>query len=120
MMTDQERGLAEARARVIKALAHPSRIYMVARLSSGDASVGELVKAVGDDVSTISKHLSILRQAGLLSDRKEGNRVLYSLRCPCIMEFIHCVDDVIVKDAERGLACVAPHAQTARTVSEDV
>jgi ArsR family transcriptional regulator len=119
MMTDQERSLAEARARVIKALAHPSRIYMVARLSSGDASVGELVKAVGDDVSTISKHLAILRQAGLLSDRKDGNRVLYSLRCPCIMEFIHCVDDVIVEDAERGLACVAPHARTARAVPED-
>lgn len=119
MMTEQERSLAETRSRVIKALAHPSRIYMVARLAAGDASVGELVKAVGDDVSTISKHLAILRQAGVLSDRKDGNRVLYTLRCPCIMGFIHCIDDVILEDAERGLACVAPHSRTAGTVSED-
>lgn len=119
MMSNQERNLAEARARVIKALAHPSRIYMVARLSSGDASVGELVEAVGDDVSTISKHLTILKQSGLLSDRKVGNRVLYSLRCPCIMEFIHCIDDVIVEDAERGLACVIPHASTALAATEE-
>jgi len=118
MMKDQERALADARARVIKALGHPTRIYMVARLSIGDASVGELVDAVGDDVSTISKHLAILRQAGILSDRKDGNRVLYTLRCPCIMQFIHCIDDVIVKDAERGLACVLPHSLTERTVAE--
>ncbi len=108
MMQEQDRNLAEKRASVIKALAHPSRIYIVARLSSGDASVGELVDDIGSDVSTVSKHLSILKRSGLLADRKEGNRVLYSLRCPCIMEFIHCIDDIIVEDAERGLACVRP------------
>ncbi len=106
MMTDLERNLAEARSRVIKALAHPTRIYMASRLSEGDASVGELVEAVGDDVSTISKHLSVMKQAGLVRDHKEGNRVLYTLLCPCIMQFIHCIDDVIVDDARRGLACV--------------
>lgn len=108
MMTERERLLAETRARVIKAMGHPSRIYMVARLAEGDASVGELVEAIGSDVSTVSKHLAVLRQAGLLSDRKKGSRVLYTLRCPCIMEFIHCVDDVILRDAERGLSCVLP------------
>ena len=110
MMTNQERNLAEARARVIKALGHPSRIFMVARLSRGDASVGELVEEIGADVSTVSKHLTIMRQAGLLSDRKEGNRVLYTLRCPCIMQFIHCIDDVVLQEAERGIACLAPQA----------
>ncbi len=118
MMTKQERNLAEARSRVIKALGHPSRIFMVARLSEGDASVGELVEAIGADVSTVSKHLSIMRQAGLLADRKEGNRVLYTLRCPCIMQFIHCIDDVVLEEAERGLACILPHSSAAATVTE--
>jgi ArsR family transcriptional regulator len=108
MMQERDRILAKKRALVIKALAHPSRIYVVARLARGDASVGELVDDIGSDVSTVSKHLSVLKQAGLLHDRKEGNRVLYSLRCPCIVEFIHCIDDVIVEDAERGLSCVRP------------
>jgi ArsR family transcriptional regulator len=106
MLTERDKDLAAERARVIKALAHPSRIYMVARLSSGDASVGELVEAVGADVSTVSKHLSILRQAGILTDRKEGNRVLYSLKCPCIMQFIRCIDDIILKEAQDGLSCL--------------
>ncbi len=119
MMTDQERRLAEGRARVIKAMGHPARIYMVARLASADASVGELAQAIGSDISTVSKHLTILRQAGILSDRKEGNRVLYALRCPCIMQFVHCIDDVILEEAERGLACVItpPRAAAAAAAS---
>ncbi len=116
MMTDQERGLAETRARVLKALAHPTRIYMVARLSAGDASVGELVDAVGDDVSTISKHLAVMKQAGLVDDRRDGKHVRYTLRCPCIMGFIHCIDDVIVDDARRGLSCVLPQTAAAGTI----
>ncbi len=117
MMTDLERDLAEARSRVIKALSHPSRIFIVARLSRGDASVGELVEEIGADVSTVSKHLTIMRQAGLLSDRKEGNRVLYTLRCPCIMQFIHCIDDVVLQEAERGFACVLPQASMVSTAA---
>lgn len=119
MMQEQDRNLAEKRASVIKALAHPSRIYIVARLSSGDASVGELVDDIGSDVSTVSKHLSILKQSGLLQDRKDGNRVLYSLKCPCIMEFIHCIDDIIVEDAERGLSCIRPTALKTPITTEE-
>ncbi len=108
MIDERERNLAESRARVIKALGHPTRIYIVSRLAEGDVSVGVLTESVGVDVSTVSKHLSLLKAAGVLTDRKEGNKVLYSLVCPCIMQFIHCVDDVIVKDARRGLSCVLP------------
>lgn len=106
MDAQREKLLAETRARVIKSLAHPTRMFMVSLLASGDLSVGDLTEAVGADVSTVSKHLSLLRNAGILSDRKDGNKVLYSLRCPCIMQFIHCIDDVITKDAERGLSCL--------------
>lgn len=106
MDAQREKLLAETRARVIKSLAHPTRMFMVSLLAAGDLSVGDLTEAVGADVSTVSKHLSLLRNAGILADRKEGNKVLYSLRCPCIMQFIHCIDDVITKDAERGLSCL--------------
>jgi DNA-binding transcriptional ArsR family regulator len=64
--------LAKSRARVIKALGHPTRIYMVELLSKQDLSVGELTQAVQADVSTVSKHLSLLKQAGILGDRKEA------------------------------------------------
>jgi ArsR family transcriptional regulator, arsenate/arsenite/antimonite-responsive transcriptional repressor len=106
MKNQQEMNLASSRAKVIKALAHPSRIFMVEYISKNDVSVSELAEEIGADVSTISKHLSILKQAGILIDRKEGNRVLYSLLCPCIMNFIHCIDDVIVQDAKKGMSCI--------------
>ncbi len=111
MSYEKEKGLAEARALVMKALAHPTRIFMVDLLTKNCLSVSELTEAVGADVSTVSKHLSILKQAGILVDRKEGNRVLYTLKCPCIMEFVHCIDDVIYQDAEQGISCVLPGAR---------
>jgi ArsR family transcriptional regulator, arsenate/arsenite/antimonite-responsive transcriptional repressor len=110
MNYEKEKNLASSRAKVIKALGHSTRIFMVSLLSEGDLSVGELTEAVSADVSTVSKHLSLLKQSGVLVDRKEGNRVLYSLICPCIMEFIRCIDDVIAQDAERGISCVLPDA----------
>ncbi len=106
MSYKKEKNLAEARSRIMKALAHPTRMFMVSLLAEKSLSVGELTEAVEADVSTVSKHLSLLRQAGILLDRKEGNKVLYSLICPCIMEFMHCIDDVIYQEAEKGLACV--------------
>lgn len=108
MMDEKEKRLARSRSLVLKALAHPTRMYIVSCLAEREMSVGDLTASIGADVSTVSKHLSLLRNSGLLSDRKEGNKVLYSLVCPCVMQFIHCIDDVIVQDAERGIGCVRP------------
>lgn len=113
MQYGEEKKLADARAKVMKALAHPTRIFMVGLLSKKQLSVSELTEAVGADVSTVSKHLSLLKQAGILFDQKDGNRVQYSLICPCIMEFIHCIDDVIFQKAEKGISCVFPSAKIA-------
>ena len=114
MCYEKEKKLADVRAKIIKALAHSTRIFMVELLSRESLSVSELTEAVGADVSTVSKHLSLLKQAGILVDQKDGNRVLYSLICPCIMEFIHCIDDVIYQDAEKGISCVLPGAEISR------
>lgn len=104
----EQKRLAASRARVIKALGHPTRMFMVNLLAREDLSVGGLTEAVGADISTVSKHLSLLKQVGILTDRREGNRVLYSLVCPCIMEFIRCIDDVIYQNAEENMACLLP------------
>jgi DNA-binding transcriptional ArsR family regulator len=82
------------RAGVLKALAHPSRLYFVTRLEGGEQCVQDLAEMVDVDVSTASKHLSILRNAGILQDEKRGARVWYSLRSPCVLEFIACLDEV--------------------------
>ena len=87
---------------------------MVALLAEKDRSVGDLTQVVGGDISTISKHLSRLKQVGVVVDRKEGNRVMYSLICPCIMEFIHCIDDVIYQDASKTMRCILPQGSRKR------
>ena len=85
----------EARARIIKAMAHPSRLLIVDELSRGERCVCELTEMIGADVSTVSKHLSILRNAGIISDEKRGVQVFYTLKCPCVLNFFSCVEGVI-------------------------
>ncbi|MBZ0269189.1 metalloregulator ArsR/SmtB family transcription factor, partial [bacterium] len=62
----------EARARIIKSLAHPTRLYLVDELSRGERCVCDLTELVGTDVSTVSKHLALLRNAGIVDDEKRG------------------------------------------------
>lgn len=85
----------EARARIIKALAHPSRLYIVDLLNDEDKCVCELTEKVGADMSTVSKHLSILKGAGIVTDEKRGTQVYYSLSVPCVLKFFGCVEEVI-------------------------
>jgi len=82
-------------ARVLKALANESRLMIVERLSCGECSVGELTKLVGTDQSTVSKHLALLRAHGIVSDRRAGNVVYYSLLTPCVLDFFSCATRVI-------------------------
>ena len=83
------------KAAVIKALAHPSRLSMLEAMASGEKCVCELQALIGDDISTISKHLALMKRAGLVSDRREGQRIYYSLRCPCIIRFTDTIDRVL-------------------------
>ncbi len=87
--------LRRRRAIVLKAMAHPSRLAMLEALAGGERCVGELQAIVGSDFSTVSRHLSVLRNAGILADRKQGAQVFYSLRVPCVLDFLACVDAVI-------------------------
>jgi ArsR family transcriptional regulator len=93
----------EARARVIKALAHPTRLFIVDELSRNERCVAELTEMVGADMSTVSKHLSVLKSAGIVRDDKRGSQVIYFLRVPCILKFFDCVGEVMESVAEQQL-----------------
>lgn len=82
------------RARVLKAMAHPSRLLLLEALVEGEVCVCDLRRLVGADLSTVSKHLALLRGAGLVEDRREGLKVFYRLRVPCVLRFLDCVDAV--------------------------
>ncbi len=85
----------EARAAIMKALAHATRLMMIEELSRGERCVCELRALAGCDLSTISKHLALLKNAGIVEDEKRGKQVYYRLRVPCVLNFFHCLDSVI-------------------------
>jgi DNA-binding transcriptional ArsR family regulator len=84
----------ETKARMMKALAHPTRLFMVEELSKGERCVCELRDMVGADISTVSKHLSLLKAAGIVADDKRGLQVFYRLKTPCVLGFFDCVQQV--------------------------
>ncbi len=89
----------EDRARIIKAMSHPTRLFMVDELSRSERCVCELQKMIGHDLSTTSRHLAILRRAGIVKGDKRKNQIYYSLRLPCVLNFFACVDTVIENSA---------------------
>lgn len=94
-----------AQAKVMKALAHPTRLFLVELLASGERCVCELTEKVGADVSTVSRHLAKLREAGVVRDDKRGLKVFYRLSCPCALDFFTCVDGVLkAEHSERRAA----------------
>lgn len=64
-------------------------------LSKGERCVCELTEMIGADMSTVSKHLSLLKQAGVIEDEKRGTHVIYKLRIPCILQMFDCVEAVL-------------------------
>lgn len=85
----------EARARVAKALAHPSRLLMLDALADRELCVCELTELVGADQSTVSKHLAVLKQSGLVAVRKDGAMTMCRLNVGCLQGFWTCIESVL-------------------------
>lgn len=96
----------EARARILRAIAHPTRLFIVHELSQTQKCVCELTQMVGADISTVSKHLAVLRSAGIVQDEKRGSQVFYKLKMPCVLNFLSCVESVIESSAREQLDLV--------------
>ncbi|MGB9004368.1 MAG: metalloregulator ArsR/SmtB family transcription factor [Candidatus Aminicenantales bacterium] len=84
----------KSKADIMKALGHPTRLFIVDELTRGKRCVCELTEMVGDDISTVSRHLSVLKSAGIVADEKRSNQIFYSLRVPCVARFFSCVESV--------------------------
>ena len=96
----------EARAHIIKALAHPTRLFIIDELAKRERCVCELRDMIGADVSMVSRHLSVLREAGVVEDEKRGLQVWYRLRVPCILNFFGCVEDVLKANVRQMAAAI--------------
>ncbi|MGB5230631.1 MAG: metalloregulator ArsR/SmtB family transcription factor [Desulfoprunum sp.] len=99
-MTEKEKALIEAKANILKALGHPTRLWMAEQLAGGEKCVCELAENINADFSTVSKHLTVLKQAGVVEVDKRGKQVYYRLKVPCILNFMPCVEAVLQATAQ--------------------
>jgi ArsR family transcriptional regulator len=99
-MNEKTRKRYEARAKIAKAMAHPSRLLMLDLLQKREMCVGELTEEVGADQSTVSKHLAILKDVGLIDVRKEGALSYYRVTCCCLDGFFSCFEAVLKSDVQ--------------------
>jgi DNA-binding transcriptional ArsR family regulator len=91
VLTEKNQLLFEKQAEIVKAIAHPLRIAIVDFLKDGEQCVCDIAEHVGSERSNVSRHLSVMVKAGVLQCRKEGLKVIYKLKTPCILDFLSCV-----------------------------
>ncbi len=92
----------ERDALVLRALANESRLKIIERLGREQACVCELTEMLGLDQSTVSKHLTVLKTADIVSGVRRGNHIYYRLLAPCVLSFLNCAASVHAKkDGDR-------------------
>ena len=106
MLGEKKFLLFEKQAEIVKAIAHPLRIAIVDFLKDGEQCVCDIAEYVGSERSNVSRHLSVMVNAGVLQCRKEGLKVIYKLKTPCILDFLSCVTACLkeqLKESEKLL-----------------
>ena len=100
MSDDTERKVYEMKARVLRALAHPIRLAVVDFLVEGEQCVCDIAEQVGAQRSNVSRHLAVMVNAGVLESRKDGLKVIYRLRTPCVASCLSCTAEVLREQIE--------------------
>jgi len=99
-----EKAKYETRAKVLKALAQPARLKLVDVLAEhDDVCVCDLTEVVGMDMSTVSRHLTQLKNAGIVTSDKRGKMVFYSLRVKCLKSLFGCIESVVKSHVDQQL-----------------
>ena len=96
-MDVNEKEKLRLKAEVFKAMGHPIRLGIIEFLQQGEMCVCDIVAHVGTEISNLSKHLSLLKKTGIVADRREGLRIMYSLTMPCALDFAKCVEGTVIK-----------------------
>jgi ArsR family transcriptional regulator len=87
-------------ADVLKALAHPLRLAIADYLRDGEQCVCDIAEHVDAERSNVSRHLSVMLNAGVLDRRKDGLRAMYRLQTPCVLNLFSCVTRVLEERLE--------------------
>lgn len=103
MITMEE---AEIRSRIIKSMSHPVRLMIIDALKEREMLFSEIKEMFDFDKSTVSKHLLVLKEAGVVSSKKSGIDMIYKLEVPCITDFFGCITAVIEHNVTRQRVCL--------------
>lgn len=90
----------ELQAEVLQGLAHPIRLALADRLRDGEVCVCDLATGVGAERSNVSRHLAVMLRGGIVETRKEGLKVFYRLRTPCVLDFMRCATRTLQHDLD--------------------
>jgi ArsR family transcriptional regulator len=96
--------LYKLKADVIAAAGHPIRLAIIDFLRHGEQCVCDIAQYVGAKRSNVSRHLGVLLKAGVVSQRKDGLKMMYALRTPCVLNFMKCVEGVLRVNAREASA----------------
>ena len=88
-----DKKVAEHVAEVMKAVAHPVRLQIIALLETKEMCVGDIVEAVGGKQAITSQQLNMMRDKGVLSSRREGAKVYYRIENKNVIKLLHCIDE---------------------------
>ena len=94
-MANKNQKIYEYQAEIIQAIGHPIRLGILDILENGEMCVSDIAKKVGSERSNVSRHLSVMLKAGVLDVRKQGLKMIYKLKTPCILNFLSCISDVV-------------------------
>lgn len=95
--------LLELHARVCKAIADPKRLMIIEELRDRELSVGDVCEALGISQSNASQHLAVLRERGIVSSRREGSNIFYTLRSQKVVQAVDLLREFLAEDlAESG------------------
>ncbi|MDY7011361.1 MAG: metalloregulator ArsR/SmtB family transcription factor [Planctomycetota bacterium] len=103
-MNTATRKLYERKAEVIAATGHPVRLAIIEFLNDGEQCVCDIAEYVASERSNVSRHLAVLLKAGIVEHRKSGLKMLYSLKTPCVLNFMECVTNVLREQARENHA----------------
>jgi len=101
-MDAERKRLYELKAEVIAAAGHPIRLAIIDFLKDGEQCVCDIAKSVDAQRSNVSRHLAVLLQAGIVEHRKDGLKMMYSLKTTCILKFAECVVGVLSERARQA------------------
>jgi ArsR family transcriptional regulator len=94
-LTGKQKELYQLQADVLAAAGHPIRLAIIDYLRDGERCVCDIAGHVGANRSNVSRHLAVMLHAGLLRQRKDGLKMMYELRTPCVLKFLRCVSEVL-------------------------